>query len=353
MNVKACVVLCALLSGCDQPAPAPQSFAGLGEQASGFSQVTRDHPLVFPRDHGAHEGFRIEWWYVTANLEDAQGRDWGAQWTLFRSALRPGAETADWNSPNLWMGHAALTGPGGHRAGETLARGGIGQAGVEVQPFRAWINDWSLQGGEGIAGLHMKASGQGFGYNLSLRSDRPLVLHGSQGYSEKSGKGQASYYYSQPFYRVSGEVERDGLCIAVTGQAWLDREWSSQPLAAGQTGWDWFSLHLDSGAKLMLFQVREAKGLPYRAGTWVSAQGEVVALRGDQIQLQALAWTRQENGKEVPTRWRVRVLAYGVDVQVDAVEPRAWMNTRFPYWEGPVRLQGSAGGRGYLEMTGY
>jgi Predicted secreted hydrolase len=99
--------------------------------------------------------------------------------------------------------------------------------------------------------------------------------------------------------------------------------------------------------------VREAKGLPYRAGTWASAQGEVVALRGDQIQLQALAWTRQENGKEVPTRWRVRVLAYGVDVQVDAVEPRAWMNTRFPYWEGPVRLQGSAGGRGYLEMTGY
>jgi len=29
------------------------------------------------------------------------------------------------------------------------------------------------------------------------------------------------------------------------------------------------------------------------------------------------------------------------------------METRFPYWEGPVRLTGSAGGRGYLEMTGY
>ncbi|MNN00205.1 Hydroxyneurosporene synthase (CrtC) [compost metagenome] len=148
-------------------------------------------------------------------------------------------------------------------------------------------------------------------------------------------------------------MQHEGQCIAVTGQAWLDREWSSQPLAAGQTGWDWFSLHLDSGAKLMLFQVREAQGLPYRAGTWVSAQGEVVALQGDQIELQALAWTRQENGKDVPTRWQVRVPRYGVDVQADAVEPRAWMNTRFPYWEGPVRLQGSAGGRGYLEMTGY
>lgn len=75
MKRSASVLLCLLLCGCDEPAP--ESFAGLGQQVSGFSQVTRDHPLVFPRDHGAHDGFRIEWWYVTANLKDSQGRDWG------------------------------------------------------------------------------------------------------------------------------------------------------------------------------------------------------------------------------------------------------------------------------------
>lgn len=258
MKRNAWLLLCGLLGGCDQPAE--QSYAGLGQQAGEFSQVSRGHRLEFPRDHGAHDGFRIEWWYVTANLQDAQGRDWGAQWTLFRSALRPGPETAGWNSPNLWMGHAALTGPGAHQSAETLARGGIGQAGVQARPFRAWINDWSLQGSSGIEDLQMVAGGEGFRYDLQLHSDRPLVLHGDQGYSEKSGKGQASYYYSQPFYRVSGEVQRDGQCIAVTGQAWLDREWSSQPLAAGQTGWDWFSLHLGSGARLMLFSARGARG---------------------------------------------------------------------------------------------
>lgn len=224
---------------------------------------------------------------------------------------------------------------------------------MQAQPFRAWINDWVLQGQGGIEQLQMVASGDGFRYDLQLHSDLPLVLHGEQGYSEKSGKGQASYYYSQPFYQVQGQVQRGSLCIAVTGQAWLDREWSSQPLAPGQTGWDWFSLHLDSGAKLMLFQVREAHGEPYRAGTWVGPQGDVVALDAAQIKLQALAWSAQKNGKQVPTRWRVQVPEHGVDVQVDAVEPQAWMRTRFPYWEGPVRLKGSAGGRGYLEMTGY
>lgn len=273
------------------------------------------------------------------------------QWTLFRSALRPGPETWNWNSPNLWMGHAALTGPGGHQVSETLARGGIGQAGVEAQPFREWINDWSLLGKPGVERLQMRASGEGFGYDLALTSDQPLLLHGVQGYSEKSGKGQASYYYSQPFYRVSGEVERAGQRVAVTGQAWLDREWSSQPLAAGQSGWDWFSLHLDTGAKLMLFQVREDQGPPYRAGTWVDAQGQVRALQGGQIELAPLAWTRQDNGKQVPTRWRVKVPAVQVDVEVDALEPKAWMGTRFPYWEGPVRV--GEKGRGYLEMTGY
>lgn len=344
---------CLLLAGCDAPKPEPKSFAGLGQEAAAFRQVTPDPVLVFPRDHGAHDGFRIEWWYITANLQDAQGRDWGAQWTLFRSALRPGPETAGWSSPNLWMGHAALTGPGGHQVSETLARGGVGQAGVEAEPFRAWIDDWSLRGRDGIGQLQMTAKGKGFAYDLQLVSHGPLVLHGAQGYSEKSGKGQASYYYSQPFYRVSGEVERDGQRVVVSGQAWLDREWSSQPLAAGQSGWDWFSLHLEGGAKVMLFQVREAQGAPYRAGTWISADGHAQALQGAQIALEVLATTRQANGKQVPTRWRVRLPGQGVDVQVDALESKAWMATRFPYWEGPVRVSGSVAGKGYLEMTGY
>lgn len=352
MNVKPWLLLtCLLLAACDPPAPAPQSYAGLGADASAFKQVVPNTALVFPRDHAAHDGFRIEWWYVTANLKDAQGRDWGVQWTLFRSALRAGPQTTGWSSANLWMGHAALTGPGGHQVGETLARGGIGQAGGEVQPFHAWINDWSLQGQSGIEQLRMRANGQGFSYDLYLASDRPLVLHGAQGYSEKSGKGQASYYYSQPFYRVRGEVQRHGQRIAVTGQAWLDREWSSQPLAAGQSGWDWFSLHLARGAKLMLFQVREDKGAPYRAGTWIDPQGQARALQGSEVELTPLAWTRQDNGKQVPTRWRVQVPSVQVDVQVEAIEPKAWMGTRFPYWEGPVRVSG--GGQGYLEMTGY
>lgn len=354
---KCLLGMCALLMlvGCNDAPPPPAGYAGLGQDAGAYEQVVRGRALEFPADHGPHDGYRIEWWYVTANLKDESGRDWGVQWTLFRSALRPGVADEGWRSPNVWMAHAGLSSPTGHRHAQTLARGGIGQAGVTATPFRAWIDDWTLHspGGEGIDRLRMEARGKDFSYALDLNTERPLVLHGDRGYSEKSGLGQASYYYSQPFYRIEGEVELDGTRVKVEGNAWLDREWSSQPLAANQQGWDWFSLHLDSGTKLMLFQVRHADGQPYRAGTVIDAEGKTQALRPDQIRLTEQAWTRQETGRRVPTRWRVQVADLGVDLQADALVPGAWMPTMFPYWEGPVRLEGSAGGRGYLEMTGY
>lgn len=360
LGLAAVLAVSVLLAGCDQPSEAPRSgFAGLGADAAAFAQVERGKPLRFPADHGPHDGYRIEWWYVTANLKDASGKEWGVQWTLFRSALRPGADVDGFGSPNVWMGHAGLTSPTGHRYAEILARGGIGQAGVTAAPFRAWIDNWQLQtsGGPDIDQLNMQAAGKDFSYQLQLSTNRPLVLHGEGGYSEKSGLGQASYFYSQPFYTVAGDIVVDGNKVPVTGTAWLDREWSSQPLAATQQGWDWFSLHLDSGAKLMLFQVRQTDGPAYRAGTWIAADGTPRALRGDQIQLDPGASARQDTGRKVPTQWRVRVPDMQVDVTAEAIQPRAWMGTSFPYWEGPVRLRagqgGAPAGRGYLEMTGY
>src|SRR5215813_6879611 len=73
-----------------------QGFAGLEEKADGFARVTPGLTFSFPADHGPHENFRIEWWYVTANLRDATGKGYGAQWTLFRQALQPGTNLEDW-----------------------------------------------------------------------------------------------------------------------------------------------------------------------------------------------------------------------------------------------------------------
>ena len=52
-----------------------------------------------------------------------------------------------------------------------------------------------------MAPLELKASGADFSYALRLDADRPLVLQGDGGYSRKSQREQASYYYSQPIFR--------------------------------------------------------------------------------------------------------------------------------------------------------
>ncbi len=344
-----------LLAACEEQAP-PRGFAGLGGAAEGFAQVRPGTPLRFPRDHGAHADVRIEWWYLTANLEDRQGRAWGLQWTLFRTALRPDAEQPGWASRQLWMGHAALTGPHGHRHAQTLARGGIGQAGVTSVPFEAWIDDWSLravdQNSPGLAELVLSARGEGFAYRLRLSGEGPPVLHGEQGYSRKSAQGQASYYYSLPFLRAQGRVEVDGEGQDVIGQAWLDREWSSQPLAAEQRGWDWFSLHLEGGAKLMLFRLRQADGEAYSAGTWIHADGTAEALQGQDIQISPRRYGRVA-GRRLPLAWTLKIASKQLAIDTEPLQEQAWMATQPPYWEGPIRVAGSHRGVGYLEMTGY
>jgi predicted secreted hydrolase len=357
MNARTVALLLGLTLGLGGAA-FPQGFADLGVAVDGFALPDRAKVLEFPADHGAHPEFRIEWWYLTANLTGADGAEYGVQWTLFRSATAP-IDGVGWDSPQVWMGHAAVTTATEHFVAERLARGGVGQAGVTLgdgAPFRAWIDEWQMTstarpGEDALDRLALSAGGDGFGYALDLTAKGPLVLHGDNGYSVKSAGGQASHYYSQPFYAVSGVLDLPGGQVAVTGQAWLDREWSSQPLAPDQTGWDWFSLSFDGGEKLMGFVLRGGDG-DYTSGTWIAADGTATPLEPGALQAEPLGKAEVAD-REVPVVWRLRLPERGLDVSLDALNPAAWMATSVPYWEGPVRVTGSHSGRGYLEMTGY
>lgn len=353
MNVRTLAVLLLLFG----PAAAyAQGFAGLGTEAEDYEPVVPGREITFPEDHGPHPGFRIEWWYLTANLQDAEGRRYGIQWTLFRQALTPGREREGWANQQLWMAHAALTTGDRHESAEKFARGGIGQAGVKIEPFEAWIDDWSLAEmvdppGPGTV-LTVTAAAADFAYELKLRTGAEPVLHGKDGYSVKSKEGQASYYYSRPFLEAEGTLRIGDRRVEVSGQAWMDREWSSQPLSSSQEGWDWFSLHLPGGDKLMLFRLRQRQGADFYAGTWIGRTGTSEPIDPADIAMEPLEETRVA-GRMLPTRWRISFAGRGIDVVTEPLNPESWMATRFAYWEGPIRYSGSHEGVGYLEMTGY
>lgn len=346
-----------LLLGVGKSSVLAQGFAGLGTDSHGFADVVRGKRLTFPADHGPHPEYRIEWWYLTANLIDVEGAAYGAQWTLFRQAMTPDASLQGWANRQLWMGNAALTSRTTHQFSERFARGGIGQAGVETSPFHAWIDAWDMQGTDTgadttVSPLVVSAVGSDFSYLLNLQAGHPLVLQGDAGYSKKSDRGQASYYYSQPYFRADGNIVSSGKTIAVTGSAWMDREWSSQPLASDQTGWDWFSLHLASDEKLMLFRLRQTNGEHFFAGNWIGQDGQSVVLKPASIVMTPTA-TADVADRKVPTQWRIAIAERGLDIACVPLNPQSWMGTRFPYWEGPISFTGSHHGVGYLEMTGY
>ena len=346
MNAK--VLLLALLLPLGASA---QGLYGLEAEVEGFAVPQADTRFEFPADHGPHPDYRIEWWYVTANLRGEDGRDYGVQWTLFRTAIEPGGTGEGWTTPQIWMGHMGLTTPDRHFHGQRLARGGIGQAGVEVEPFRAWIDEWAMEG-PSPADVRLQAASDEVAYDLALVADGPFVPQGEEGYSVKSTTGQASHYYSQPFYEVEGTLTLPEGEVAVTGTGWMDREWSSQYLARSQEGWDWFSLNFDTGERMMAFRLRDAERGDYTPATWIAADGTPTPYADGAVTVTPLE-THEVAGREIPVRWRIEMPARDLAIETEPVNPDAWMGTAFPYWEGPIRISGTHRGVGYLEMTGY
>ncbi len=366
------------MAGCDSPDV--RSDVGrlslaetLGDvETAGYARALAPRPFSFPEDHGPHPAFKTEWWYVTGNVTTADGRPFGFQFTVFRSALSPpdraaGGGASAWSTNQAFMGHFGLSDPDGgtFHAFERFARGAVGIAGAHAAPFRVWIDDWALESESEDAFLPLRLSARADGAALDLRlvDGKPRVLQGRDGLSQKGPEpGNASYYYAYTRLPVEGTIRVGGESLAVAGSGWLDREWSTSSLGPGQVGWDWFALQLDDGWDLMVYQLRNADGSadPTSDGVLVSPEGERVPLRwGRDFEIAALdQWRSAVDGASYPSRWKVTVPSRDLDLTVVPVLEDQELNLAFRYWEGAVRVEGSSRGepvrgRGYVELTGY
>jgi predicted secreted hydrolase len=321
--------------------------------------AVRPRPLVFPRDHGAHPGFRTEWWYATGWLNTAAGREVGFQITFFRVRTGHGEDNPSRFAPRqLILAHAAIADPafGRLRHAERSARADGRYAGYGEDTAHVWLGDWSLQ----LDGdtYRLAARGEDFAYRLELRANT-LVLHGVGGFSQKTPDPlHASYYSSQPQLAVSGKLTLAGQRETVTGRAWLDHEWSSELLPAEAQGWDWVGLNLDDGSALMAFLMRDRQGKMLWAAATLQAAGRTQTFAPSEVQFTALRrWTSPRSSIVWPVSWRITVGARSFELQplLDDQELDSRKSTGAIYWEGAMRASeaGRVVGRGYLEMTGY
>jgi predicted secreted hydrolase len=263
------------------------------------------------------------------------------------------------------MAHFAVTDErrGTFHAFERFSRSALGLAGAQAEPFRVWLEDWEIQGGDGgLFPLSLRASQEDVALELTLSPEKPLVLQGDSGLSRKGPEaGNASYYYSFTRLKASGSLVLGETVVAVQGEAWLDREWSTSALSEDQEGWDWFALQLDDGFDLMLYRMRDRDGRsdPFGEAVLVDPGGRPRRIDPGEADLQVLdSWSSPLDGTAYPGRWRIGIPSLALRLDVTPLLPDQEFRQTFRYWEGAVRVEGTregkpVAGRGYVEMTGY
>ena len=340
-----------------------------------FARALEPITLEFPRDHGAHPEYQIEWWYYTGNLHTDDGKAFGYQLTFFRFALTPQMleRSSRFATNQVYMGHFAITDAANNEyfCFERRSRGAAGLAGATGDPiYKVWLEDWSaIETEPGLMRLHVPSTSDSIemepqiGLSLNLRQTRPPILQGDRGLSQKGPEpGNATYYYSLVGLETTGEITVNGKTVTVSGISWMDHEFGTSFLGEGFVGWDWFSLQLEDSTTLMLYCLRR----PDQSCDPQTFEGTIIQPNGQQLRIgtkdftltPTRQWRSPESGATYPSGWQITFPELNISLQIEPLIPNQEFRASFTYWEGAVRVSGQIDGaavvgHGYVELTGY
>jgi len=336
--------------------------------AAQYKAALPGYRYEFPRDHFDHEEFQTEWWYTTGNLTAADGHRYGFELTFFRQGVdRDQSKRNSWDIQDLYLAHLALSDLDGEKFyhAERTNRAGPGLAGIDKKQKRIWNGNWEIRwnGEEEI----LTVADEKFSLAFTLRSEKPPVIHGENGISQKAaGTGHASHYISFTRLRTRGTIAMAGKSIQVQGSSWMDHEFFTHSMETDQLGWDWLSVQLEDDTELMLYQFRRKDGSadPFSSGTYVDAEGRSVHLTASDFRLVPTGetWTSGVTGATYPVAWSIQIpklgLALRTTTKLKSQELAGGTTIAPSYWEGAIAIEGMRGaarvqGVGYLEMTGY
>ncbi len=325
--------------------------------------------LTFPRDHGSHPDFKIEWWYLTGHLYAGERR-FGFQATFFRLGQKPVDVPAgeSFGTTQLYLAHMGLSDPmtGRFLHEERLNRGGW-DAGAKVGDLEVSNGNWSLRRDGAAMDLHGSIRAEA---TLSLRFEpaKKHVVFGEDGVSRKGPEGTAaSYYITFSRLGAGGTLRLGGETFEVRGEAWMDHEISSSQLDEDQVGWDWTCIQFHDGREIMGYVLRTADGgiSDYSKLVWIDRDGILTHLkRGDYEWRHEGKWKSPQTGAVYPISPLIITTdpATGVARRlrlVPLMEAQEMTGGAggVRYWEGACDVRDEASGeivgRSYLEMTGY
>jgi len=316
-------------------------------------ELTAASPTVsLPADEAPH-CYGTEWWYYTGKLSVMDGSSYGVEAVIFHSA-----ETRYLFGHEGWFAHLALLDEASGAFTYYQDRWLEPDAGATVSDAGVQLTNSLIQMTIHDGKDHVQAASPDghFSFSLDLHDDRGPILHGG-GYITY-GPNTKSFYYSRPRMLAAGTLTIDGQSQPVFGQLWFDRQWGRSVVNL-QTAWDWFSLRLDDGSAVMLFNFRGLSST-LAMGTYVPPTGDAVTLTADDFTLTPTAdWTSPHTGRTYPTTWEITIPTQGLTITTTAVADDQEFDARATtfniYWEGLCNVAGTRDGQpiagdAYIEL---
>ena len=327
-----------------------------------YRDVTKDYTLRFPQDFYYKQDYRVQWWYFTGHLYDENKREFGYELTFFAVNVQKRPYKSSFGVNTIYISHFAVSDVAGGKFyfSDKADAGAYGFAGARDDKLHIMIDGNILEGT--MHKMHIKAFDKEKAVDLQLATDKPVVVNGYNGYSRKSEESPliASYYFSYIDLNTDGTLTLGNKVFKVSGKSWFDREISTRGLGEKQAGWDWFAIRLDDGKEVMLYMLRNKDGSidRYSSGTFIYPNGTYRRLSKDDFSIKVSAYYKSgKTGAKYPSQWEINIPSENIMVTVSPLlkdqEITAFNSTGNYYWEGTCKVEGSANGRAYVEMTGY
>jgi predicted secreted hydrolase len=337
-------------------------FASSVALSQEYQDITKDYRLKFPEDFYFKKDYRVQWWYFTGHLFDQTGREFGYELTFFVVGVQKKAYRSRFGLRNIYISHFALSDVANNifLFSDRSDSGAFDFAGAREDRLKVWVGKNIV---EGIPKrMHLHASDDDKSLDLILIPTKPVILHGENGYSGKSegSFAPASYYFSYTNMKTKGSLRIGNKTVMVKGKSWFDREILSRGFRQNQIAWDWFSIKLNDNREIMLYLLRHRDGSIDKnsSGTFIYRDGTYRHLPKDEFDVHVLSYYRsRKTHARYPAKWKIKIPSEGMEFTLVPLMEDQELTTAYStfnyYWEGVCSVEGTVGGRAYVEMTGY
>lgn len=338
--------------------------------------------LSFPQDVYPKDNCPLEWWYFTGHLEaeskkekknklneqkDKVKREFGFEFCIFKFntlAIRITALPLNYfKKGNMFVNHFAISDKTNKKF--NYKEGESKDNKYDEKSINIELDQSSIHYDEKNKTFHISANSEFGKIKLKLTPTK-IVKHFDNGYIEMYKKpSHRTYYISSTRLNTEGTLSLNNENFQVKGESWFDHQKLNLVHNSPLQGWDWFSVMFDDNTELMLFTLRNKRGLTHQhmGGSYIKKDGKKINIKPKDIKVRVLStWISPKTRIKYPAAWQLISKKLKLDITIrpefNQQEIYDLKKTPITYWEGACKVTGTKNnkqvtGKSYVELVGY